>query len=325
MPAAFVTGGTGFVGWHIARALLAEGWSVRALARGGPSRRSGLQELRVEIISGNLSSGPDVAGGLAGCSAVVHAAGLVKARMLSDYRAVNVAGTERLLAAASDACPEAMFVYVSSQAAAGPANDGRAVAEGDPPRPVSWYGISKLEGEQAVARDWPGPWIVIRPGVLYGPRDRGLLTYFRMAARGIVPVPAPRARIQLGAVEETALGIARAPGRPRLAGRVGFLCDPQPVFVRDLASALARVAGRRVRLVEIPDFAVRIAGSFETLRERLTHESRPFNADKARELLAGDWICDPTPMRRDLDLSDPPRLEEGLQAAWTWYRDNRWL
>ncbi len=325
MPAAFVTGGTGFVGWHVAKALVDDGWDVHALARGGPDRHSGLEDLPVDIVAGDLGSGAALARGLAGCVAVVHTAGLVKARTLADYRAVNVGGTERLLEAASAACPEAVFVYVSSQAAAGPARDGRPVAEGDPPRPVSWYGISKLEGEQAVASAWKGPWIVVRPGVLYGPRDRGLLTYFRMAARGVVPVPAARARIQLGGIEETARAIARAAGRPDLAGRVGFLCDPRPVLVREFAARIADAAGRPVRFVEVPDAAVRLAGALETLREKITGESRPFNADKARELLAGDWLCDPAPLRRDLGLPDPRPLDEGLRAAWSWYREKGWL
>lgn len=325
MPAAFLTGGTGFVGWHVAKALIAEGWTVRALARGGAARRSGLEELAIELVAGDLASESELARGLRGCAAVVHAAGLLKARTLADYRNVNVGGTERLLAAASTACPEAVFVYVSSQAAAGPARDGRPIEEGEPARPVSWYGISKLEGEQAVARDWRAAWVVIRPGVLYGPRDRALLTYFRMAARGWVPVPAAHARVHAGAVEESALGIARAAARPALAGRVGFLCDPRPVSVRELASGVASASGRPVRLVEIPDAAVRLAGALETLREKITGESRPFNGDKSRELLAGDWLCDPTPMRRDLDLADPPSLEDGLRAAWSWYRDHGWV
>jgi nucleoside-diphosphate-sugar epimerase len=325
MPAAFVTGGTGFVGWHVAKALAEEGWTVRALARGGPDRRSGLEDLPLEIVNGDLSSVEFLERELAGCEAIVHTAGLVKARTLADYREVNVAGTERLLFAAKKVSPGAAFVYVSSQAAAGPARDGRPVGEEDAPQPVSWYGISKREGEEAVAREWPGPWIVLRPAVLYGPRDRGLLTYFRMVERGLVPVPAARARVQLGTVEEAARAIARAARRPDLSRRIGFLCDPRPVTVRELATRVAAAAGRTARLVEIPDTAVRLAGALETLREKVTGESRPFNADKARELLAGDWICDPTPMRRDLDLRDPIPLDEGLRKTWEWYRASGWL
>jgi nucleoside-diphosphate-sugar epimerase len=325
MPAAFVTGGTGFVGWHVAKALAAGGWTVRALARGGVDRRAGLEDLPVDIVAGDLSSDAELVRALTGCAAVIHAAGLVKARTLADYRAVNVDGTQQLLAAGSVGCRDALFVYVSSQAAAGPARGGRPVAEADPAQPVSWYGMSKLEGEQAVARGWRGPWIVLRPGVLYGPRDRGLLTYFRMAERGLVPVPSPRRRIQIGAVDETALGIARAAGRPELSGRVGFLCDVRPVTVLELASAIASGAGSPTRLVEVPDAAVRVAGAVETLRERISGASRPFNADKAREVLAGDWLCDSAPMRRDLDLGEPLPLEDGLKNTWAWYREHGWL
>ena len=324
MPVAFLTGGTGFLGWHVAQALLAEGFRVRALARGGPSRRTGLEELPVEVVSGDLS-GAAATNALTGCDAVIHVAGLVKARTLADYRAVNVAGTGALLAGAVAACPDAVFVYVSSQAAAGPARGGVPVREGDEARPVSWYGVSKLEAEVAVANDWRGPWMVLRPGVLYGPRDRGLLTYFRLAEKGLVPVPAPGARIQAGPASDAALAIARAASRRDLSGRVGFVCDPRPVTVAELAAAIARAGEKRARFVSLPDALVRLAGTLETLRETLTRESRPFNADKAREILAGDWLCDPSPLRRDLALPDPPPLEDGLRATWAWYRREGWV
>lgn len=324
MPAAFLTGGTGFLGWHVAKALVSEGFRVRALARGAPTRRTGLEDLSVEIVPGDFS-GADLADALAGSDAVIHVAGLVKARTLADYRSVNVGGTEALLAAAAAFSPAALFVQVSSQAAAGPAKNGRPVEEGDPPRPVSWYGISKLEGERAVARSWKGPWIVIRPGVLYGPRDRGLLTYFRMAQKGWVPVPAPDARVQVGPAADAALAIARAAGRRDLSGRVGFVCDPKPVSVRELAASIARAGDCRARFVPLPSPVVRLAGALETLREAVTRESRPFNADKAREVLAGDWLCDPSPLRRDLNLREPPPLEDGLRETWDWYRKQGWL
>ena len=325
MPAAFVTGGSGFLGWHAAKALAEGGADVRANVRGGVTRVTGLEDIPVEIAEGDLSETGIPAAALDGCSVVVHVAGLVKARTLAEYREVNVAGTERLLEAARRACPEALFLYVSSQAAAGPARGRRPVAENDPARPVSWYGISKREGEETVARLWPGPWIVLRPGVLYGPRDRGLLTYFQMARTGVLPVPAARSLVQIGSVEQTALAIARAVRRTDLGGRTGFVCDPEPIALRELARLIAKCSGRRVRLVELPDSAVRLAGTLETLREAVSRRSRPFNADKAREVLAGDWLCDGEPMRRDLELPEPPPLEDGLRATWAWYRKEGWL
>jgi len=326
MPKALVTGGTGFVGGHVARALLDDGWSVRVLAR-DPSRSAGglLDGAGAEIHRGDLGADAGLEEAAAGVDAIVHAAGILKARSLEDYREVNVRGTERLLRAASRSAAGARFILVSSQAAAGPARDGRPVTESDPALPVSWYGLSKREGEEAVARLWKGPWTILRPGVVFGPGDRGLLAYFRMAATGIVPVPAGGTRVQLIAVERAALGIARAAQGGELAGRVGFLCDPQPVTVRELASRIAALSGRAARLVSVPNLVVRLLGVAETVAEALTGRSRPFNADKAREILAGDWLCDGGPVDEALALPAPRPLDEGLRALWAWYRRAGWV
>ena len=325
---AFLTGATGFVGSHVARALRAEGWSVRALTR-TPDRiqAAGLGDLPLEPAVGDLSeaSGATLREAVRGCQAVVHVAGLVKARSLEEYREVNVRGTERLLGAAGEGAPEALFVLVSSQSAAGPANDGRPVGEADEARPVSRYGRSKLEAEQAVAGSWRGPWVVLRPGVVYGPADRGLLSLFRAAARGWIPVPAGSSRIQVIYAPQAALGIARAAARPDLAGRVGFLCDPDPMTVRDFAFRLSRLPDHPARLVPIPDLVIRLAGAAESLRETIMGQSRPFNGDKAREMLGGHWLCDPTPMGRDLGLPPPYPLEDGLRETWNWYKRLGWL
>jgi 2-alkyl-3-oxoalkanoate reductase len=326
MPIAFLTGGTGFVGGHVARALVAEGWRVRLLAR-DPRRAQGelLAGLSVEIVEGSLVEGPALAAALSGADAVVHVAGLTKARTLEEYREVNVGGTQRLLAAGRVAAPGAHFLLVSSQAAAGPARDGRPVRDEDPARPVSWYGRSKREGEEAVERLWPGPWTVLRPVVVYGPGDRGLFAYFKMAAAGWIPVPAAGARVQLIGAERAGLAVARALGRRELSGRIRFLSDPEPVTLERLASTVAELSGRRGRMFRVPDSLVRILGGAETALETLTRRSWPFNVDKAREILAGDWLCDASPLAAELGLPDPVPLAEGLRAAWAWYRKAGWL
>ena len=326
MRTVFLTGGTGFVGGHVARALAAEGWRVRVLARDVARASGGLLEgTDVELIRGDLSEKGLAQASFEGVDAIVHVAGLTKARRLEDYREVNLRGTERLLEASRRGAPDALFVLVSSQAAAGPATGVRPVADSDPSRPISWYGLSKWEGEQAVERTWKGPWHVIRPAVVYGPGDRGLLQYFRMAARGWVPIPAARTKIQVVSAERAGLAIARAASRRDLAGRRSFLCDPEPVTVGDLARAIAGGSSRRARFVGVPDAVVRALGFAATVLEALTRRSRPFNADKAREILAGDWLCDGEPLARALDLPPAGGLDAGLKTVWAWYASAGWL
>ncbi|HEY6051609.1 MAG TPA: NAD-dependent epimerase/dehydratase family protein, partial [Thermoanaerobaculia bacterium] len=248
------------MGSHVARALAARGWKVRALVRSGASRRSALpDDSGIEPVPGDLSGAADLSAAAAGAAAIVHVAGITRARSLEDYRAVNALGTQRLVEAARRAAPQALFVLVSSQAAAGPMRDGHPVREQDEPRPVSWYGASKLEGEEAVWKGWPGPWIVLRPAVVFGPGDRGLFILFQAAARGLLPIPAGGTRIQVIRAERAAEAIAEAAGRPELAGRTGFLADPDPVTTRALSEAIAELPGKRPLLVPVPRALVRLA------------------------------------------------------------------
>jgi len=325
MPTVFLTGATGFVGHHVARALVDEGWNVRALVRGDASRLERLGKLPLVPVQGDLSRGADLSTALAGCDAIVHVAGVVKARTLDEYREGNARATERLVEWGARICPNARFVLVSSQAAAGPARDGRPLTELDPPQPVSWYGISKREGEEAVARGWKGLWLVIRPAVVYGPGDRALLVMFRSAAKGLLPVPAGRSRVQIIFAERAGLAIAKAAGSRSIAGRTSFLCDPIPITIRELCAAIARLRNPPARLLPIPNLILRAAGLLETLNEAATRRSRPFNADKAREILAGDWLCDGLPLRQDLNLPAPVPLEDGLAQTWQWYQERGWL
>ena len=326
MRTAFLTGGTGFVGGHVARALVADGWTVRLLAR-DPRRASGplLEGLPIEVVPGRLEDEGSLAAALSGVDAIVHVAGLTKARTFDEYRAVNARGTERLVAAGRRVAAEAHFVLISSQAAAGPARNGKPVRDEDPALPISWYGRSKREAEEVVAAGWPGPWTVLRPVVVYGPGDTGLFQYFKMAASGWIPVPAASTRIQIVGAERAALAVARSLGRPALFGRTRFLSDPEPLTLRELAEAVSGHSGRRGRLIRVPDSLVRVLGAAETAVEAVTRRSQPFNADKAREILAGDWLCDGRPLATALGLPEPTPLGDGIRAAWAWYRAAGWL
>ena len=126
---ALVTGATGFVGAAVARALLAEGWGVRALVRSGSDRRN-LAGLAVEPTVGDLTDPASLDRALEGCEAVFHVAADYRlwARRPEDIYESNVQGTRRLLVAAARAGIE-KFVYTSTVATMvvpGPGEIGRA-------------------------------------------------------------------------------------------------------------------------------------------------------------------------------------------------------
>jgi nucleoside-diphosphate-sugar epimerase len=324
MKSVFITGATGFVGSHTAREFVGGDWKVKALVR--RPERPGLLPHGVEVVAGELREPMSYLRALEGCDAVVHIAGATKARSLSEYRDANALGTAALAKAAAQACPAAMFVLVSSQSAAGPSFDGRPVREHDVPRPVSWYGISKLEGEEAVARERDGgPWCAVRPCAVYGPGDPGLLQLFSIVARGWAPILAGgRQRIQLIAAADLARIVVAAAVRPDLSGRRGFAAAGETT-VRELVSHIASLRRPPARLVPIPALLIRAAGWAESIRETITRRARPFNRDKAREILQPDWLCDPSPFLGDLGVTGLADWRCGILETALWYQREGWL
>lgn len=319
----FITGATGFVGSHAARKFLAEGWNVRALVR--RPDRPGLLPEGVEVVAGSLADSRSFLRALEGSDAVVHAAGVTKARSLAEYRETNVEGARRMAEAAAVACPGAMFVLVSSQSAAGPARNGRPVGERDEPHPVSWYGQSKLEGEEAVGGSRHGPWCAIRPSVVYGPGDPGLFQFFSIVARGWVPIIAGgEARIQLIAASDLARILFAAAGSPSLTGRRIFAAA-DVVTMGEIARFIGSLRKSPARRIPIPAFFVRLAGLAESLREFTTRKSRPFNRDKAAEILQESWLSDASAIETELGISNLKPWKQGMRETALWYQQEGWL
>ncbi|MGD0783391.1 MAG: NAD(P)-dependent oxidoreductase, partial [Candidatus Aminicenantales bacterium] len=175
MMKALVTGGTGFIGSHLAEALLASGVEVWALVR-NPENVNFLSGLDVHLAAGDLASVPALPSGL---DWVFHLAGLTKALKKENYYSVNQEGTASLFDALAAQGQRPRIIHVSSLAAAGPSDMPAGRTEEDPPAPVSPYGLSKLAGEgEALARKDRFPLAVIRVGAVFGPRDSDFLKFF---------------------------------------------------------------------------------------------------------------------------------------------------
>lgn len=323
MKTLFITGATGFVGSHTARLFLDHGWRVRGLIRN--PEKPGLMPAGVEHVAGDLLQESAYASAMEGCDAVLHVAGLVKARSLAEYRAVNVGGSDAIARTVSRVCPNAMLVCVSSQAAAGPARSGIPLLESDAARPVSWYGQSKLEGEERVAELSRGPWCVIRPSVVYGAGDPGLFELFRVIQQGFAPIVAGgTTRVQLIAVEDLARILMSVAERKDLSGRRAF-ASGDAVSMRGLVTFISNLRRSPAWRIPVPGIAIRIAGLWESLRETLSGTARPFNQDKAREMLQRDWLCDSQILFNDLGISNLVGWEKGITALCRWYITAAWL
>jgi nucleoside-diphosphate-sugar epimerase len=320
---ALVTGATGFVGSHLAEALRARGDTVTALARSA-GRAAALARLGVVVVEGDLHDAAALSRAVEGQDVILHVAGLVAARSEAEFLRANRDGTANLLAAAERA-GSARMVLVSSLAAAGPSPRGRPLAGGEPPRPVTAYGRSKLAAEQVVTSGRL-PWTIVRPPAVYGPRDREILKVFRLARLGVAPVFGD-GRQELSAVHgaDLAGALVAAATTPAAAGKVYCACHPEVFTSGGFVRAIGAAMGRKVHLIGLPGGLARGLLALTELGARVTGRATILTRDKANEFFQDAWTGDPRPLTGDTGWQARYDLARGLADTYRWYRSAGWL
>ncbi len=321
----FLTGGTGFLGSHVAEVLAREGLDVVALVR-DEGRAGHLRGLGAEVCLGDLDGGGGmraVEEALARCDAVVHVAGLVKAVRLSDFHRVNVEGTARLADAVVRRGRGKRFVLVSSIAAQGP-GDGPGERPPDRPEtPLTAYGRSKVGGEREVlARASELAVTIIRPPIIYGPRDLEFLKVFQVAARmRVIPALDPGQVISVIHARDCARAVVAAVRLGRTPRPVYPVDDGAPHTWTEMAAVVSDVLGKRVRVVRAPRWAV-LAGAWawETWG-RVTRTAVVMSRDKVLEAEARYWVAGCSAAREDLGYLPEVSLRDGVEETVRWARD----
>jgi dihydroflavonol-4-reductase len=337
MARVLVTGGTGFIGQHLALRLCSEGHEVRCLVR-SEARGQKLREQGAELVVGDLDAPPSIAQALAGVSVVYHLAGMTKSLDPKAMFRVNEAGAAALAETSARQSPAPTLVVVSSVAAAGPAPRGTIRQETDEPAPVSVYGRSKLAGERAAAR-YAGqvPLTIVRPGVVFGPGDRALAKTFAAIRRMRFHAspsftPPPLSYIYVADLVEILLRAAERGTRVSVAADNGpaaghyFAVAPEYPTYAELGR-IVRPMLRRPFAPVIPlasPVAWCVAGASE-LVSRLRGQPEEFGFDKFREAFVSSWACSPAAVERDLGFTPPLQLAARLQETVDWYQQAGWL
>ena len=318
-----VTGATGFVGSHLTDALLRRGDDVTALARSA-SKAAALAPLGVRVVTGDLHDCAALQRAAEGQDVVYHVAGVVAARSEADFLAANRDGT-RNLAEAAERAGVGRLVYVSSMAAAGPTIKGHPLRGDEPPHPVTQYGRSKLAAEGVVTGSRLA-WTIVRPPMVYGPRDQEVLKVFRLARLGLAPVLGDGTQ-ELSAVHgaDLADALVAAGTTAAAVGHTYYACHPEVFTGAEMALAVGRAMGRRPAVIRIPAAIGRGVLRVTEAAARLTGQTTILTADKANEFFQPAWTADPEPLSRDTGWRASRNLQTGLEETYAWYRTAGWL
>src|SRR5262245_60519361 len=315
-----VTGAAGLLGSHVAELALERGEAVRILVRPGVDV-SWLAQAGAQVCRGDMADCASLQAAVRGVDRVLHCA----ARMgpwgpEAVYEAVNVRGVKTLVEAALAAGVH-RFVHVSSIDVHGLAVGGPVDETAPYSREQDPYSRSKIAGEhvvQELIRDRGAPAIIVRPGLIYGPRDTN--SFGRFAAlieRGRLPIiGSGNNQLPLIYVTDVARGVLLASQADQAIGRAYLLVNDEPVTQRDYFDAIAAELGARPPRWHIPyRLALALAATAELVGHMAHRQQPPPLMRFGLKQVGGENSFTIARARCELGFSPKVNLAEGVQQG----------
>lgn len=331
-----ITGATGFLGSHLLPLASQGGARLSCLAR-NPKIAS---LPNAAIIHGdclNLSAMKEL---LSGKDIFIHMAALLFGCRWQDYFRANIRAAQIIVQALQEIAPEkrpAKMIFISSLAAAGPCAAAPGRAEKEAPAPVSAYGWSKYCCEQIFAAAPLKELAILRPPIIYGSGDRGLLPLFKSAARGLGISPGAFRQFPVSIIhaKDAAKAILLACGQ-KISG-VFHLSDGKIYTMDEFCRAAANACGRGKCFVARPPLLLMAAtaslsdafygwAAKAAARLKLKMPAPPhWNKDKYEEAKQTGWLADSEKFVAATGFTPGVDLQAGLRETVQGYRARGWL
>jgi nucleoside-diphosphate-sugar epimerase len=250
---------------------------------------------------------------------------VTKALTPEDYHSGNVIGTRNLVRAIVAEHRPVRLVHVSSLAAVGPSPDGTPVDEQTTPHPFTHYGMAKLAGEILVRQEYSEA-VILRPPVVYGPRDTDVFRILKPLAKGwAVEIGGGDRWFSAIYVRDLAAGLIAVARSPRAAGQTYFIAHPAAVSWKEFSAVATSLMNIRPRSLTLPFWLARAAGSFAEMGARLTRKPSIISRDKVADAACRWWLCDSSRFAREIGFSADTGIEAGLRETLIWYKGAGWL
>lgn len=293
-----LTGGSGFIGGQIARMLVGQGVSVRALSRTQSGMDGGILWVR-----GSLEDARSLAELMVGAQAVIHCAGAVRGRGAESFHTVNVDGSRRVMEAVVQSGTCERFLHMSSLAARHPE--------------LSWYSRSKAAAEEAVLCAAGTVSVgIFRPTAVYGPGDRELQPLFTWLMRGLlVRLGAGEAHLSFVHVFDLAAAATQWITAPVAKPATYEISDGTPggYSWKGLANIGADIRQARVWQIRVSIRLLKAIAQVNLALSYLLPRAPMLTTSKVNELIHPDWTCSNTAISAAIGWVPQIKLRRALQ------------
>ena len=318
MKTVAITGGTGFIGSALARALLARDYKVRIFTRRLPARR--LDNVEYAVVS--FDDPATLRTAAEGADFIVHMAAVLFSRTRAGFDKANITGTANLVkAVAGLSKPPSKLIYISSLAAGGPSASAAVPRdESMPDAPVSGYGASKLGGEKALG-ELPAAIrrTILRPPIVYGKNEFAVSKIAQWVRKGfMVNAGSSEGAFSFIHVDDLTAAVITAMENPVTDGQTYYVCENRTyawhTFIELLAGAMKV---KMPFMLDLPKSLLCALGLVYEAVSRLGGAEPVFNRDKAKEGAAANWIANPSKWEHDTGWQNWTGLEEGIKKTFS--------
>ena len=325
-----ITGATGFIGSHLVDLLVKKNFKISCFIQNGNDLhwiKDHVANSRIKLYYGDCRNKEDLENAIEDdVDYIVHLAGIMNSKNPKDYYEINVGGTKNLL----ESCKEKFlklkrFIYISSVTAAGPSINGEVITEKDQFKPITDYGKSKLQAEGVIRGFSSIPHTILRPSLVFGPRNRGtIFSYFQFASIKLKPLLG-EGLTNVIHVKDLAEMILVSTSSNSTVNKSYFIGEHDQFSYKEISDIIVDAVGKPTITIRFPMFTIFIAGAILGGIAKLTGKYPVFDLRRAGDLRYRYWVYDVNPFFANTGYKIKYPLRETARETANWYKKMGWI
>jgi len=324
MQKLIITGSNGFVGSVLANNLK-ENYEVTCLVR--HASNANLLSKNIEIKYIDYNNTKEIMKLLHGQDILIHTAALTRAKNWQQFKKINVDLTEKLIEFYNKTTSLKQFIFISSQAAAGPApNKNTLKLESDECHPVTMYGNSKLLAENLIKEKTEKPWTIIRPVAVFGPGDSDFLQYFRLIKKHLAMfIGFQQKYYNFIFVDDLVEMISKTITNEKAYNETFFARGTDVLSIQQFVHYIEGVMNTKALHLHIPQFLLYPIAMISEILTVFSYRPPIVNREKIKEFKQNNWIVSGVKAKKILDFEFSGNMLDKLEITYQWYKDKGWI